>query len=230
MAPRGKAPSVAAMEFGSPGGAMSPATPEGGTRMSRTKHTDRNLAARMGRWSADHWKTATFGWLAFVLVAFGLGGAVGTKNIANSAGPGESGRMDRILEAGFEQPASERVLIQSRSQRVGTIPPSMRRSRMSSRASRKSRTSATSARRSSPETRAQIEGRALRTGRVPDPRRQGEGGRQDRSRPGHGCRCSNVPIQASRSASSAMRAPRRGSWPPMTRTSARPARSRFRSR
>ena len=89
--------------------------------MSRTKHTDRNLAARMGRWSADHWKTATFGWLAFVLVAFGLGGAVGTKNIASSAGPGESGRMDRILEAGFEQPASERVLIQSRSQRVGTI-------------------------------------------------------------------------------------------------------------
>jgi hypothetical protein len=30
----------------------------------------------MGRWSAAHWKTATFGWLAFVLVAFGLGGAV----------------------------------------------------------------------------------------------------------------------------------------------------------
>ena len=28
----------------------------------------------MGRWSADHWKTATFGWLAFVIVAFGLGG------------------------------------------------------------------------------------------------------------------------------------------------------------
>jgi uncharacterized membrane protein YdfJ with MMPL/SSD domain len=88
--------------------------------MSRTTRTDRNVAARMGRWSADHWKTATFGWLAFVLLAFGLGGAVGTKNIANSAGPGESGRMDRILEAGFEQPASERVLIQSRSQRVGT--------------------------------------------------------------------------------------------------------------
>src|SRR5215510_16382076 len=88
--------------------------------MSRSNHTDRNLAARMGRWSARHWKTATFGWLAFVLVAFGLGGMVGTKNIANSAGPGESGRMDRILEKGFEQPASERVLIQSRSQRAGT--------------------------------------------------------------------------------------------------------------
>jgi RND superfamily putative drug exporter len=88
--------------------------------MSRTRHTDRNVAARMGRWSAGHWKTATFGWLAFVLVAFGLGGMVGTRNIDQSSGPGESGRMDRILEAGFEQPASENVLIQSRSQRVGT--------------------------------------------------------------------------------------------------------------
>src|SRR6188474_2425676 len=88
--------------------------------MSRSTHTDRNLAARMGRWSARHWKTATFGWLAFVLVAFGLGGTVGTRNIDNAAGPGESGRMDRILEAGFEQPAAERVLIQSRSARAGT--------------------------------------------------------------------------------------------------------------
>jgi uncharacterized membrane protein YdfJ with MMPL/SSD domain len=88
--------------------------------MSRTTHTNRNLAARMGRWSASHWKTATFGWLAFVLVAFGLGGMVGTRNIDNAAGPGESGRMDRILEAGFKQPAAEHVLIQSRSARAGT--------------------------------------------------------------------------------------------------------------
>src|SRR5262245_44889600 len=88
--------------------------------MSSTTHTNRNLAARMGRWSADHWKKATFGWLAFVPVAFGLGGMVGTRNIDENSGPGESGRMDRILEAGFTQPASENVLIQSRSQRVGT--------------------------------------------------------------------------------------------------------------
>ena len=75
-----------------------------------------NLAARMGRWSADHWKTATFGWLAFVLVAFALGGLAGTKTIdPNTAGPGESGRMDRILEAGFKRPAAESVLVQSRS-------------------------------------------------------------------------------------------------------------------
>ena len=88
--------------------------------MSRSTHTNRNLAARMGRWSASHWKTATFGWLAFVLVAFGLGGMVGTRNIDNAAGPGESGRMDRILEAGFKQPAAEHVVIQSRSARAGT--------------------------------------------------------------------------------------------------------------
>jgi hypothetical protein len=54
--------------------------------MSITKPN--NLAARMGRWSADHWKTATFGWLGFVLVAFALGGAIGTKFIdPNAPGP-----------------------------------------------------------------------------------------------------------------------------------------------
>jgi uncharacterized membrane protein YdfJ with MMPL/SSD domain len=85
--------------------------------MFSTKH---NLAARMGRWSAGHWKTATFGWLAFVLVAFAVGGAVGLKTIdPNKPGPGESGRVDRILDDGFKQPAGESVLIQSRSLRSG---------------------------------------------------------------------------------------------------------------
>ena len=84
-----------------------------------------NLAARMGRWSADHWKTATFGWLAFVIVAFGLGSAVGTKQIdPNTAGPGESGRMDRILDAGFKRPADESVLVQSTS--LSTSDPAFR--------------------------------------------------------------------------------------------------------
>jgi RND superfamily putative drug exporter len=81
----------------------------------------RNLAARMGRWSANHWKTATFGWLALVVVAFGLGGMVGTKTPdPNTAGPGESGRMDRILHEGFTRPAAENVLIQSRTVTAGT--------------------------------------------------------------------------------------------------------------
>jgi RND superfamily putative drug exporter len=74
----------------------------------------RNVAARMGRWSASHWKTATFGWLGLVLVAFALGNAFTLKTLdPNTSGPGDSGRMDRILEAGFKQPAGESVLIQS---------------------------------------------------------------------------------------------------------------------
>ncbi len=79
----------------------------------------RGLAARTGRWSATHWKKATFGWLAFVIVAFGLGGLAGTKNIDDNTGPGESGRMQRILDAGFKQPARETVLIESRTARMG---------------------------------------------------------------------------------------------------------------
>ena len=89
--------------------------------MSRTTHNigSHNLAARMGRWSADHWKTATFGWLAFVIVAFGLGGLFGMKTIdPNTPGPRESGRMDAILDAGFKRPAGESVLVQSRSLRT----------------------------------------------------------------------------------------------------------------
>jgi uncharacterized membrane protein YdfJ with MMPL/SSD domain/pimeloyl-ACP methyl ester carboxylesterase len=93
---------------------------EGGTSMSRARHHT-NLAARMGRWSAAHWKTATFGWLALVVVAFGIGNLVGVKNIdPNTAGPGQSGRMDRILDSGFKLPAEESVLVQSASAKAGS--------------------------------------------------------------------------------------------------------------
>jgi RND superfamily putative drug exporter len=75
----------------------------------------------MGRWSASHWKTATFGWLALVVVAFGIGGAVGVKNPnPNTSGPGQSGRMDRILHADFKRPAAENVLVESRTAKAGT--------------------------------------------------------------------------------------------------------------
>jgi uncharacterized membrane protein YdfJ with MMPL/SSD domain len=75
-----------------------------------------NLAARAGRWSARHWKTAVFGWLAFVLVAFYLGMVVGTNSLSvNEPGPGESGRVQQILNDEFEQPAKELVLVQSSS-------------------------------------------------------------------------------------------------------------------
>jgi uncharacterized membrane protein YdfJ with MMPL/SSD domain/pimeloyl-ACP methyl ester carboxylesterase len=93
------------------------------SRPTDNKRKTRNLAARMGRWSANHWKTATFGWLALVVVAFGIGGMVGIKNPnPNTSGVGESGRMDRILHADFKRPAAENVLIQSRTAKAGTPP------------------------------------------------------------------------------------------------------------
>jgi RND superfamily putative drug exporter len=75
-----------------------------------------NFAARAGRWSARHWKKAVFGWLAFVFAAFALGNVVGTESLsATEPGPGESGRVQQILNDEFEQPAKELVLVQSAS-------------------------------------------------------------------------------------------------------------------
>src|SRR5262245_58633450 len=76
----------------------------------------RNLAHRMGRWSGTHPKTAIFGWIAFVLIAFFLGNAVGTKTLDESdRGVGESGRADATLhDNGFDPPASEMVLVKSK--------------------------------------------------------------------------------------------------------------------
>jgi uncharacterized membrane protein YdfJ with MMPL/SSD domain len=74
-----------------------------------------NLAARAGRWSAAHWKTATFGWIAFVVAAVALGSVVGTKQLTDNEGiPGESGRMAKILDESFRALAGETVLVQSR--------------------------------------------------------------------------------------------------------------------
>src|SRR5205814_420794 len=76
-----------------------------------------NIAARMGRWSASHWKTAVFGWLAFVAVALAVGQVVGTKQIdQNDANVGQSHKADHILrDAGFQiDPQTEIVLVQSK--------------------------------------------------------------------------------------------------------------------
>ena len=75
-----------------------------------------NLAARMGRWSASHWKAAVFGWLAFVVAALAIGMQVGTKNIdMQDANVGQSNNADQILKEGFPQadPQTEFVLVQS---------------------------------------------------------------------------------------------------------------------
>jgi uncharacterized membrane protein YdfJ with MMPL/SSD domain len=80
-----------------------------------------NIAARMGGWSASHWKTAVFGWLAFVVAAFYIGNAVGTKNIKDDDyGTGQSHRADQILKEGFPKSdaLTEIVLVQSSSKTV----------------------------------------------------------------------------------------------------------------
>src|SRR5919106_5194351 len=75
-----------------------------------------NLAARMGRWSARHRKIAIFGWLGVAIALFAVSVVSPMKNIVfETAGPGESGRADKIVYEDFKQPAGEQVLVQSRS-------------------------------------------------------------------------------------------------------------------
>jgi RND superfamily putative drug exporter len=82
-------------------------------KTSNTKGTD-NLAARAGRWSAQHRKKAILGWLAFVVLAVVIGGSVGTKTLSDSDyGIGESGRADKAVSDHFPEKESESVLIQS---------------------------------------------------------------------------------------------------------------------
>lgn len=86
--------------------------------MSPLKRSN-NIAARMGRWSASHWKTAVFGWLAFVLVAVVAGNMVGTKQIDDAdLNVGQSKKADQILDKAFPQadPQTEVVLIKSSKQ------------------------------------------------------------------------------------------------------------------
>ena len=74
-----------------------------------------NLAARAGRWSAAHWKTATALWILVVVVAVIGGMAAGTHKLSSSEqSTGETARAEAILaRAGFKTPASESVLVQS---------------------------------------------------------------------------------------------------------------------
>ncbi len=84
--------------------------------MSPVKHS-RNIAARMGRWSASHRKTAIFGWLAFVIASFAVGIGVGMQTIdQNDMNVGEARKGDHIIrDAGFPvDQQMEYVLIQSK--------------------------------------------------------------------------------------------------------------------
>jgi len=76
----------------------------------------RNFAARAGRWSAEHRKTAIVGWVVFVVLAVLVGGKIGQKDLDESAaGNGEAKRGDMIIKAaGFPEQAGEQVLVQGR--------------------------------------------------------------------------------------------------------------------
>ena len=76
----------------------------------------KNLAARAGRWSATHRKTAIVGWILFVVLATVIGGKIGQNQLKDSAsGNGDSKRGAMIVDdAGFAEEIGERVLIQGK--------------------------------------------------------------------------------------------------------------------
>jgi uncharacterized membrane protein YdfJ with MMPL/SSD domain len=78
--------------------------------------TSKNLAARLGRWSAAHRRTAVVGWILFVVLATVIGGGVGQRNLDTAAmGNGESKRGQLIIEqADFADEVSEQVLVQGK--------------------------------------------------------------------------------------------------------------------
>ena len=64
--------------------------------MPRTTRRSVPLAARVGRWSARHRRTAILGWFLFVVLATVLGGAVGQRNLPQSQmGNGDSRAAER---------------------------------------------------------------------------------------------------------------------------------------
>src|SRR5215210_122436 len=75
-----------------------------------------NLAARAGRWSAQHRKKAVFGWLAFVIIATLIGGKIGTNTIPSDEEGvvGDSARSAQIVKDNFPNTTGEQVLIQSK--------------------------------------------------------------------------------------------------------------------
>jgi len=80
-----------------------------------------NIAARAGRWSAAHWKTATVGWLVLVVAAVALGSLAGTRKLTDAeSSNGETATAQRILaDAHWDNSAGEAVLVRSN----GAAPP-----------------------------------------------------------------------------------------------------------
>ena len=82
-------------------------------------HHHHNLAASMARWSSRHRKTAFWGWIAFVVVAFVVGNALGSKQISEvDQFTGESHQAEVALDRANLRPQSEVVFVQSDGQTI----------------------------------------------------------------------------------------------------------------
>ena len=75
-------------------------------------HTN-TFAGRMGRWSAKHRKTAIWGWIAFVVIAFVIGNAVGTQKPAHQDYIGQSGQAAKLFDNHFPKKDDEQVIVQA---------------------------------------------------------------------------------------------------------------------
>jgi uncharacterized membrane protein YdfJ with MMPL/SSD domain len=86
--------------------------------MRSKKQRIKGVAARAGHWSATNRKKAIGLWLAFVIVALIGGGAVGQRSLTDAeSNVGESKAAELTLDKqGPKDPASESVLIQSKTQ------------------------------------------------------------------------------------------------------------------
>src|SRR6478735_8725903 len=71
------------------------------------------FAGRMGRWSAQHRKKAIWGWIAFVVIAFVVGNAVGTKAPSHQDYVGQSGQAEKLFADHFAKKDGEQVMVQA---------------------------------------------------------------------------------------------------------------------
>ena len=119
-------------------------SPRGEDKAMSPLKKSNNIAARMGRWSASHWKTAVFGWLAFVVVAVAVGRR-GRHEADRPAGrqrrPGPQGRPDPQAGRLPGRPADGDRARPEQDAHDRRSPPSARRSSDASPRSRRSRRS-----------------------------------------------------------------------------------------
>src|SRR5581483_4476967 len=81
--------------------------------MATTTQSRRNLAAAAAGWSALHRRRTVLGWLAFVILAYAIGTAVGSEQLTDvQMGNGQSKQALAVYQKAFPFHSGEQVLIQ----------------------------------------------------------------------------------------------------------------------